>query len=131
MSQPAGPAAETPDESAAESSAASAGPLRKDGERFETTINIEGMEETVQYEHIVNNQIGIEMDYDYEMFSRRSEGDLERFVSVYDDPANPDYYLEIWHSAEDAETAAESVSRELSEDYEIIRQHYREIPLCH
>ena len=66
----------------AEPSASPAAAGRKDGERFESVITIEGMEETVHYEHIRNESIGFEMDYDYENFQRRSEADRECFISV-------------------------------------------------
>ena len=98
-----------------------AGPGRQDGERFEDRIVIEGMEETVQYEHIRNDALGFEMDYDYERFERRSEADRESFVSCWDDPANPEYYLEVTRSAQDAETVAASFSEALSKEYEISR----------
>ena len=61
---------------------------------------IEGIEETVRYEHIINDSIGIEMDYDYESLKRYSESDRERFVSVYDDPEKPEIYLDVTYSAE-------------------------------
>jgi len=92
-----------------------------DGERFEAVIILEGMEETVQYEHFRNEALGFEMDYDYENFERRSESDRECFVSVYDDPNNPENYLEVTRSAEDAETAAASICKALSKDYDISR----------
>ena len=59
---------------------------RQDSERFEEIILLEGMEEKVRYEHIRNDTVGIEMDYDYESFARQSEEGRERFVSVWDDP---------------------------------------------
>ena len=49
-----------------------AAPMRADGERYDAVITIEGMEETVHYEHIVNTALGFEMDYDYERFLRHS-----------------------------------------------------------
>ena len=101
---------------------ADAGVSRQDGERFEGVISIEGMEETVQYEHIVNKALGFEMDYDYEMFTRRSEADRECFISVYDDQNNPENYLEVTYSADDAETAAAAISEELSQSYELYRE---------
>ena len=58
---------------------------RQDGERFEAVIMMEGMEETVRYEHIRREDLGFAMDYDYENFVRQSEGDRERFVSNWDD----------------------------------------------
>ncbi len=92
---------------------------KKDGERFEDVIILEGMEETVRYEHVRNDTIGIEMDYDYESFVRKSEPARERFISIWDDPDHPVNYLEVTCSPEDAETVAASVSKTLSNDYDI------------
>ena len=97
---------------------------RQDGERFEEVITLEGMEETVRYEHIRNDAVGIEMDYDYELFARRSGADGELFVSIYDSPANPENCLELTWSPENAETVAASIGEELSREYEIIREAY-------
>ncbi len=94
---------------------------RQDGERFEEVIILEGMEETVRYEHIRNNAIGFEMDYDYELFERRSEADRECFVSCWDDPENPENYLEVRYNPNDADTVAAFVSQVLSNDYDINR----------
>ena len=99
----------------------SAASARQDGERFEAVIVLEGMEETVQYEHVRNDELGFEMDYDYESFVRSSDADRERFVSVWDDAANPENYLEVTRSSEDAEAVAAAISAELSEKYEISR----------
>ena len=55
---------------------------REDGERFEDTIMLEGMEETVKYEHVKDTAKGFEMDYDYESLTRLKEADREKFVSV-------------------------------------------------
>lgn len=99
--------------------AAAAEPSRQDGERFEDTIMIEGMEEAVRYEHIRSDAVGIEMDYDYEKFVRRSGPDRERFISIYDNPENPMDYLEITYRAEDADTAAASISDVLSQEYDL------------
>ncbi len=96
----------------------------EDGERFESIIMIEGMEEAVSYEHIRNSTVGIEMDYDYELFERHSEPDRECFVSRYDDPGNFENYLEVTYSEEDAESAAAAVSEALSKDYDIIREEF-------
>ena len=93
---------------------------RQDGERFEAVIVLEGMEETVQYEHVVNEALGFEMDYDYESFSRYSDPALECFISVWDGAGNPENYLEVTHSAEDAEAAAASVRAELSQEYDLL-----------
>lgn len=93
---------------------------RQDGERFEAVIFLEGMEETVPYEHIVNKALGFEMDYDYESFVRHSDPERERFISVWDDPGNPENFLEVTHSAEDADTAAAKVRAELSQTYDLL-----------
>ena len=97
---------------------------RQDGERFEDVITLEGMEETVQYEHIINRSIGIEMDYEYESLQRYSESDRERFVSVYDNPKKPEIYLDVTYSAEDADTVAALIRKELSKEYDIIKESY-------
>ena len=65
--EPAGPAEAT------EAPAAQTQTGRRDGERFEDVIILEGMEEPVRYEHIRNDALGFEMDYDYENFVRHSE----------------------------------------------------------
>ena len=97
---------------------------RQDGERFEAVITVEGMEETVSYEHIRSETLGFEMDYDYERFERRSEPDRECFVSIYDDPAHPENYLEVTRSAEDTETAAAAIGEALSKTYDIDSSPY-------
>ncbi len=97
---------------------------RKDGERFEDVIILEGMEETVKYEHAVNDAIGFEIDYDYESFVRQSESDKELFISIYDDLGSPENYLEITYSADNADTVIESISKELSKKYEINKENY-------
>ena len=82
------------------------------------------MEEIVKYEHVRDEIVGFEMDYDYEKFERKIELDKERFVSRYDDPKNPENYLEVTSSSQDAETVAASVSEDLSRDYDIIKQSF-------
>ena len=102
-----------------ETSAPSSVPDRQDGERFEDVIILEGMEETVKYEHVVNKTVGIEMDYDYESFLRRSETDRERFISAWDNAENPENYLELTYSPESAEAAKASISEALSKEYDL------------
>ena len=114
----------SPTPTAEPSSASPAAAGRKDGERFESVITIEGMEETVHYEHIRNESIGFEMDYDYENFQRRSKADRECFISVWDDAANPENYLEVKHLSQDAETAAASIVEELSDRYDVGRSTF-------
>lgn len=116
---PAAPAEEPAAEPAQDN-----GTQRQDGERFEGVIMLEGMEETVRYEHVRNDTVGFEMDYDYDNFVRQNETVHERFVSHYDNPAAPQNYLEVIYQAQDAETVAASVSDELSKKYEIIREPY-------
>ncbi len=94
---------------------------REDGERFEDTIMLEGMEEIVKYEHIKDTAQGFEMDYDYESFTRQKEADRERFISVYDDQDDPQNYLEIMYVDKSPDTAEESISAQLSETYEVVR----------
>lgn len=101
---------------------------RANGERFDDVIILEGMEETVHYEHIRNDSVGIEMDYDYESFTRTSDSERECLVSVYDDPAAPENYLEVTYSMMDADSAAAEISAALSEEYEIYKETY---PLDH
>ena len=93
---------------------------RQDGERFEAVIVLEGMEETVPYEHIRNEALGFEMDYDYERFVRYTDADRECFVSVWDDSANPENYLELTYSPENADAVAASVRKALSQTYDLL-----------
>ena len=109
-------------EAPAQEPTAAPAPARQDGERFDDILYIEGMEETVHYEHLRNEALGFEMDYDYENFLRQSTADRERFVSVWDNAAEPEYYLDVMHSTDDAETAAAAVSETLSADYTILRE---------
>ena len=95
---------------------------RQDGERFDAVIVLEGMEETVRYEHVRNETVGFEMDYDYESLKRLSETDQECFISIYDDPENPWNWLGVAYSTQSADAVADSVSAELSKDYEIIKE---------
>lgn len=104
---------------AAPSPAVPSAPQRQHGERYDTTIILEGMEETVHYEHVRNEGLGYEIDYDYESFTRRREADRELYISVWDSPEVPENYLEITSSADSAETAAAAISEELGRDYEV------------
>ena len=118
------PSAE-PQSAVIETPAPTAAPGRQDGERFEDVIMMEGMEETVKYEHVVSKTAGIEMDYDYESFVRRSEADRELFISTWDNAANPENYLEVTYSAESAEAAKASVSEALSKEYDLTEETRR------
>ena len=106
------------------SAAAESGLALQPGEHFEGTVPLEGMEQTVHYEAIRNDALGFEMGYDYENFVRHSEADRERFISVWDNPDNPEIYLEITHSPDDAETTAASITETLSAQYDVSRWEY-------
>ncbi len=93
---------------------------RLDGERFEGTVILEGMEETVRYEHVRDEDIGFELDYEYEVLERHRASDREYFLSRYDDPDDPWNYLEVTYSAEDADGAASAVIAELSKDFDAV-----------
>ena len=97
---------------------------RQDGERFEEIIILEGMEETVRYEHVKNKAVGFEMDYDYELFARRRESNRESFISIYDDFENPENYFELTYSPENVDTVSESVSKALSNEYNIVKESF-------
>lgn len=119
-------AASLPEPSSPEEAEEETAVSRKDGERFEAVIMLEGMEETVSYKHVRNDGIGIRMDYDYTFFVRQSGPDRERFLSVWDDPEDPENYLDVTSSEEDVETAAASVKEELSQTYDLLestREH--------
>lgn len=94
-------------------------PVRQDGERFDAVIMLEGMEETVHYEHLKNETLGFEMDYDYESFVRQREADRETFISVYDKPDNPENFLEITAVPQDADAVAAFVSEALSREFDL------------
>lgn len=94
---------------------------RQNGERFEAVIVMEGMEETVRYEHIRREDLGFAMDYDYENFVRQSEGDRERFVSDWDDPADPQNYLEVSYDTGNANLVADVLSAGLSDVYDLLQ----------
>ena len=91
---------------------------RQNGERFESVIQLEGMEETVQYEHVVSKGAGVELDYEYEDLVRRSEADRELFLSAWDDPAQPVNYLEVRFDTGNAELVASALNAGLSASYE-------------
>ena len=123
--EPPAPASEEPHAVPAPepTSAPSAEPVRQNGERFEKVITILGLEQTAQFEHVRNESFGFEMDYDCDAFKRDTDAERVRFVSVWDDPANPENYLELTSSDEDAETVAAAVSERLSQEYEVSRDN--------
>lgn len=91
----------------------------KDGDQFEATIMLEGMEETVTYSHVINSGVGFEMDYESDSLNRISEANKETFVSVYEDQSNPQIYLEVKHDSGDAASVAAATSELLSGSYEL------------
>ena len=91
---------------------------RQDGERFEGVIMLEGMQETVKYEHVRNDSLGIELDYDYENFERHNDSGSERFVSRYDAGTS----LDIGYSPESAEKMEDSFAETFSMAYDIVRE---------
>ena len=116
-------ASKTPDETApveppASASVPAPAPVRQDGERFEGTLSFQGFEETVHYEHLRREDLGFEMDYDYDTFLRQSGADYERFVHVWDDPANPRNYLEVEADTGNAELVASAINATLSGEFD-------------
>lgn len=99
---------------------AAAEPGRADGERFEEVVVLEGMEETVRYEHVRNQDVGFELDYEYETLERRRASEYERFLSLYDDPDDPWNYLEVTRSAEGPEAVTSALAKELSRDFDTV-----------
>lgn len=104
----------------AETPRPAATPGRQDGERFETTVIVEGMEETVSYEHIRNEALGFEMDYDYEILERRQNADREVFLALGEDPEDPWNYFEIRRTAGDADSVTAGLSANFSDGYESV-----------
>ena len=94
---------------------------RQNGERFEDVIILEGMEETVRYEHVRNDTIGFEMDYDYESFVRRSDTNRDCFISIYDNSYKSENYLEVTTYTENADAVAASFTDALSQTYELLK----------
>ncbi len=88
------------------------------GDRYEGTVTLDGVEQTVRYEQIRNDTIGFEIGYDYDRFERYSEPDRERFILKGENPEHPEVYLEVTRRAEDAETTAESIVETLSGEYD-------------
>lgn len=94
---------------------------RENGERFEETIMIEGVEETVQYEHYVDTTIGFEIDYEYYELGRSASKEDVTFFSMYDDPNNLENYLEITYSPDDVDLTASNLTSEYSSNFEVIQ----------
>ena len=92
----------------------------KDGDQFEESIILEGMEETVTYAHVINSGVGFEMDYECDSLNRISEANKETFVSVYEDQSNPQIYLEVKHDIGNAESVVTATYELLSDNYDVI-----------
>ena len=90
---------------------------RQNGERFEDVIQLEGMDETVKYEHVRNDTVGFELDYEYESLERRGEPDHEQFVSRFDDPEKPENYLEVTFRSENVDVVAKDIQSDLRKKY--------------
>lgn len=93
---------------------------RQDGERFTSTIMLEGMEETVNYEHVKNTALGYELDYEYESLERRGDGESECFLSREDDPQDPWNYLEIRYDTGNANLVTDALKATLSGAYDTV-----------
>ena len=87
------------------------------GDRYEGAVTLEGVEQTVRYEQIVNETLGFAMGYDYERFERHSETDREGILLQGEDPEQPEVYLEVTRRTEDAETTAANIMETLSQQY--------------
>ena len=116
--EPAPVETEEPQPAPAEPPAPAPVPARQDGERFEGTFSYQGFEETIHYEHLRREDLGFEMDYDYENFVRQSGEDYERFVHVWDDPADPLNYFEVEADTGNAELVASAINAALSGEFD-------------
>ena len=103
----------------AEASAAPVKPARQVGERFEASFTFQGVEQPVRYEHIRSDAVGFEMDFDYESFKRLSEAERERFVSVWDDPAKPENYIDVSADTGEAALVADAITAQLSGEFDV------------
>ena len=101
---------------------ATTAPMRADGERFEAVILLEGMEETVHYEHIRSESIGFEMDYDYEMLERRSDAEGECFVPYTEGAEDPWNYFELRYDTGNANLVADALKASLSGSYDTVTE---------
>ena len=88
---------------------------------------IEGMTETVGYEHAISKTVGCELDYEYDSFVRNSGSDNECFMSKYDDPEDPMNYLLLKHTEEDAETTLAKLMGSLSDDFDEVTTEEAEL----
>ena len=93
---------------------------RQDGERFQSTIMLEGMEETVNYEHVKNTALGFELDYEYESLERSGDGESERFLPRGDDSQDPWNYLEIRYDTGNAQLVTDALMATLSGGYDTV-----------
>ncbi|MCR5804329.1 MAG: hypothetical protein K6G47_08690 [Clostridia bacterium] len=97
----------------------------KDGDKYDVTIMLEGMEETVSYEHVINSGVGFEMDFECEILNRVSEADKETFISMYEDQSNPQIFFEVEYEGDSTDNVASSISSLLSGSYELTQDTYK------
>lgn len=97
----------------------------KDGDKYDVTIMLEGMEETVSYEHVINSGVGFEMDFECEILNRVSEADKESFISMYEDQSNPQIFFEVEYEGDSTDKVASSISSLLSGSYELTQDTYK------
>lgn len=91
---------------------------RQDGERFESVIMLEGMAETIRCEHVRNEKMGFELDFDYDVLERNGEA---IFVSRFDELEKPENYLEAATRKGDADTVAASVKKNLKKSFKTVK----------
>ncbi len=100
---------------------------RKDGERFESEIMMEGMPEPVVYEHAISTTGGFEIDFEYDSLVRNSGDKEESFISKYDDPKALMNYLLVKRSDKDAETTLAELTESLKRDFDEVTAEETEL----
>ncbi len=112
-------AAETATTAEPETSPAAA---HQPGDRYEGTVTLDGMEETVYYEQIRNDVLGYEIGFDAQNFKRVTDTNRDRFISAFDDPEAPENWIEVRYYPMDAEAIAEDYIESLSYRYEVTKE---------
>lgn len=97
----------------------------KDGDQFDVTIMLEGIEETITYSHVINSGVGFEMDYECDSLNRISEANKETFISIYEDQSAPEIYLEIKYDNGDVESTANTMTTLLSDNYDLTQDTFK------
>ena len=67
----------------------------------------------------MNNDLGFEIDYEYEDLNRKTLADREIFISIYDDENDPSNYLEVSQSDLPVDTVITNLRIELSQNADI------------